>query len=139
MNRQELSRDIHNSMYQQRNRRGYATPVDTFMDCGIISRKVYDDWRFGKIPYLEKCCNGNLKTLSFALHEMRTYAARNGWKSSLCFYKKWGTKKKNGQGRKPVIPLRFSKSGNPDIEKQYSTHFVDTEKIKKLKEKMLDE
>lgn len=49
-----------------------------------------------------------------------------------------GVKKKNGQGHKPVISLRFSKSGNSDIEKQYATHFVDTEKIKQLKEKILD-
>ena len=51
----------------------------------------------------------------------------------LCYYKKWGVKKKNGQGHKPVIPLRFSKSGNLEIEKWYATHFVDTKRIAVLK------
>lgn len=44
-----------------------------------------------------------------------------------------GVKKKNGQGHKPVVPLRFSKSGNPEIEKWYTTHFVDTKRIAALK------
>ena len=41
--------------------------------------------------------------------------------------------KKNGQGHKPVIPLRFSKSGNLEIEKWYATHFVNTKRIAVLK------
>ena len=49
------------------------------------------------------------------------------------YYKQWGVKKKNGQGHKPVIPLRFSKSGNSEIEKWYATHFVDTKRIAALK------
>ena len=49
-------------MYQQWKKRGYATPVDTLMDCGILSKKSYDEWRFGQISYLERCCNANLKT-----------------------------------------------------------------------------
>ena len=134
MIQKELIGAVHNSMYQQWKKRGYATPVDTLMDCGILSKKSYDEWRFGQISYLERCCNANLKTLSFVLHQMRIFANKNGWKSSYCYYKQWGTKKK--QGHKPVIPLRFSKSGNEDIEKQYSTHFVDAEQIRKLKEKI---
>lgn len=42
-------------------------------------------------------------------------------------------KKKNGQGHKPVVPLRFSKSGAPDIERWYGTHFVDSKRIEQLK------
>ena len=47
---------------------------------------------------------------------------------------------KSGKGRKPVILLRFSKSGKEDIERAYATHFVDvkrTEQIKKEKEDKL--
>ena len=42
-------------------------------------------------------------------------------------------KKKDGQGHKPVIPLRFSKSGEAEIERWYATHFVDKKKISLLK------
>ena len=32
-----------------------------------------------------------------------------------------------------MIQLRFSKSGDPEVEKWYSTHFVDAKRIKELK------
>ena len=59
-------------------------------------------------------------------------------KPSFCYYKQWGTKKKNGQGRKPVIPLRFSKSGNPDVDGTYATHYVDTKRIEQIKKESQD-
>lgn len=42
-------------------------------------------------------------------------------------------KKRNGQGHKPVVQLRFSKSGDPDIERWYGTHFVDSRRLEQLK------
>ena len=53
------------------------------------------------------------------MKQIRSYASKNGLKPSFCYYKRWGVKKKNGQGHKPVYPLRFSKSGKVDIEKAY--------------------
>lgn len=47
-------------------------------------------------------------------------------------------KKKGGQGHKPVIPLRFSKSGDPEIERWYATHFVDTKRVSQLKAAALE-
>lgn len=75
------------------------------------------EWRFGKIPYPEAACSCNLRQLNLILNEMRVYSEKFGYKPSFCYYKRWGTKKKNGQGKKPVIPLRFSKSGNASLEK----------------------
>ena len=80
VNQKELAGLVHDSMYQQWEKRGYAAPVDTLMDCNVLSQKDYEDWRFGKIPYLEKCCTANLGKLSFILHEMRVYAKKCGWK-----------------------------------------------------------
>lgn len=45
-----------------------------------------------------------------------------------------GSKEKERAGEKPVIKLKFSKSGADDIEKWYATHFVDTKRIEQLKE-----
>jgi|SRR3712207_204207 len=125
---------IHSSMYQQLKKRGYATPVDVLMDLEILSKKDYELWRDGKIPYLEKSCNINLKKLSTILHEMRVYAKKSNLKPSYTVYKQWAVKKRNGQGRKPVIKLRFSKSGSDDIEKWYAIHFVDMRIMEDLKE-----
>lgn len=129
----ELVGKVNSSMYHQWQERGFATPIDTLMDCGVLTKKAYEEWRFGKVSYLEKSCTVNLRKLSFVLHQMRVYAKKQGWKESLCYYKQWGVKKKSGQGHKPVVSLRFSKSGDTKVEKQYATHFVDVDKVKQLK------
>ena len=107
---------IHNSMYHQCQERGYATVVDVFMDIGILDRKKYEDWRKGKIRYLESVCMINLHKLSGFLAIMRKYASKNGLKPSYTFYRQWGAKRK--------IQLRFSKSGQGYIERLYATHYV---------------
>lgn len=121
-------------MYHQLKKRGYATAVDVLMDLNILSKENYELWRNGKVQYLEKVCNINLKKLATILHEMRVYAKKMSLKPSYCLYKKWSVKKKNGQGKKPLIKLKFSKSGMEDIEKWYATHFVDIKRIEQLKE-----
>ena len=133
MNNQELVAKVNSSMYRQCRDRGFAAPVDVLMDIGILQKDKYEDWRFGRVSYLERVCAINLHKLSTVRHQMRVYAQKAGLKPSFCYYKQWGTKKKGGQGRKPVIPLRFSKSGNPDVERWYATHFVDSKRIAELK------
>ena len=132
MNEKELIGKIHSSMYHQLQVRGYATPVDVLIDTGILPKQKYEDWRFGRVRYLEAVCNSNLKRLSFVLHQMRVYAQAHELKPSFCYYKRWGVKKK-GQGRGAVIPLRFSRSGNAEIERRYATHYVDEKRIAQLK------
>lgn len=135
MNEKELIGRIHSAMYQQCQRRGYAAPVDVMMEIGVLPKQKYEDWRFGRVDYLERVCTVNLKKLSFIMRQMRLYAQKAGLKPSFCYYRRWGVKKKSGQGHKPVIQLRFSKSGNPEIERWYATHFVDTKQIERLKER----
>lgn len=124
---------IHSSMYHQCQRRGYATPVDVLMEIGVLPKKQYEAWRNGKVPYLEGVCTVNLHKLSFIMKQMRLCAQKQGWKPSFCYYKQWGLQKKNGQGHKPVVKLRFSKSGDPEIERSYATHFVDLARTAQLK------
>ena len=133
MNNRELTGKVHSAMYRQCKDRGYAAPVDVLMDVGYLSKADYENWRFGRVSYLERVCMANLSKLSLIMHEMRVCAKKAGLKPSFCYYKQWGVKKKGGQGRKPVIPLRFSKSGAPEIERWYATHFVDTKRVSQLK------
>ena len=129
----QLIGPVHSSMYHQIQDRGYAALVDVLMDCGVLSKKAYEEWRFDRTPYLEKSCTVNLKKLSSIMHQIRVYAQKNSLKPSVCVYKLWGVKKKGGQGRKPVIRLRFSKSGNEKIEQWYSTHYLDIDRINQIK------
>lgn len=133
MTDKEIIGKVHAAVYRQCRNRGYATPVDVLMDIGVLSKQNYENWRFGRVPYLEAVCSVNLRKLSFILHQMRVYAQRAGLKPSFTCYKQWGVKKKAGQGRRPVVPLRFSKSGDPGVERWYATHFVDSTQISHLK------
>ncbi|KJR44915.1 Recombinase [Desulfosporosinus sp. I2] len=90
---------------------------DCVVKIGVLSAKDYEDWRFGRVPYLEKVCKTNLSKLSFIIKELRAYALENHLKSSSTAYNQCGVK-----GKK--IPLRFSKSGYTVIEEAYATHYV---------------
>lgn len=133
MKESELTGKINSAVYHRCQDRGYAAPADVLVDIGVLPKKKYEEWRFGKVNYLEQVCSCNLKKLSFIMKQIRSCAEKSGLKPSFCYYKQWGVKKKNGQGHKPVIPLRFSKSGNPEIERAYATHYVDRERTEKIK------
>jgi hypothetical protein len=96
--------------------KGYISPVDLLIAMEKLSSINYEDWRMGKIPYLERVCESNLSKLTLIMKELRSYARENGLKSSLTVYQKWG------KGNK--IRLRFSKSGIPQIEEAYATHYI---------------
>ena len=133
MNNRELTSKVNSAMYRQCRDRGFATPVDVLMEIGYLSKNDYENWWHGRVPYLERVCTANLSKLSTVMRQMRVYAQKAGLKPSFCYYKQWGVKKKSGQGHKPVIPLRVSKSGAPEIEKWYATHFVDAKRVSQLK------
>ena len=132
MNDEELRARVRESMFRQCHMRGYAAPVDVLMDIGALSKKNYEDWRFGRADTLERVCSMNLSKLSAVLREMYACAKAQNLKPSFCYYKRWGVKKK-GQGRRTVLPLRFSRSGDAEIERRYATHYVDEKRIAQLK------
>jgi len=116
MDKDNLTGQVHNSMYHQLRARGYAAPVDVLIDLDVLSRTDYENWRFGKVDYLERVCKVNLRRLSEIMRIVREYASRNELKPSFTFYRRYGSK-----GRQK---LRFSKSGNESIERNYATHYL---------------
>lgn len=36
---------VQSAMYHQCQKRGYAAPVDAFMDIGVLPKKKMEDWR----------------------------------------------------------------------------------------------
>ena len=56
MNDEELRARVRESMFRQCHMRGYAAPVDVLMDIGALSKKNYEDWRFGRADTLERVC-----------------------------------------------------------------------------------
>ena len=89
MNDKELIGKVHSAVYHQCQRRGYAAPVDVLMEIGVLPKQKYEDWRFGRVDYLERVCMVNLRKLSFIMRQMRVYAQKTGLKPSFCYYKQW--------------------------------------------------
>ena len=124
MNNQELTKRVHTAMANQCKVRGYTTPVDVLMEIGVLSKANYKNGRHGR-GYTGSGLYLYFSKLSLIMHEIRSYAKKNKLKPSFTVYKQWKTKQK--------IILRFSKHGNPSIEKGYATHYIDSVQIQALK------
>ena len=116
MNDGELRGKVHSAVYTLVKDRGFASPVDVLMEIGALSKDDYERWRFGRVDYLERVCKTNLRKLSLVNREIRAYAKKHDLKPSWTDYRKWG----KGENTR----LRFSKSGDEQIERLYATHYV---------------
>jgi len=117
----EVKRLVHSNCYEK----GYVCSIDVLMQLGYLSQRNYEDWRFGRVEYFERLCKTNLGKLTFINRLIRTYAIELNLKSSWTAYE-------FGKGIK--LRLRFSKSGDKKIEDNYSTHYVDVERVVELRE-----
>jgi hypothetical protein len=97
----------------------FVAPVEVLLRLQRISKQQHEDWRFGRIPYLERVCIGNLSKMSTILRILEHHARAIGLKPSQTVYHKWG------RGGKHIV-LRFSKTGQPALEAAYSRHYVAT-------------
>lgn len=125
MNRTELKNRIKGISNQLITEKGFICSIDILYELDILSKAQIKDWRFGKIPYLEKVCNKNLGTLTFINRTIKEIAKEKNLKPSWTAYNKFG---KGIKSR-----LTFSKTKDENIETAYATHYIDTEKIKELK------
>lgn len=117
VNNEELKHKVYSNVSSILKEKNYISPVDLLMKIGVLSAKDYEDWRFGRVPYLEKVCKTNVSKLSFIMKELRAHALANHLRPSWTAYNQWGVK-----GKK--ISLCFCKSGDSGIEEAYSTHYV---------------
>jgi hypothetical protein len=63
MNEKDTMSAIHNSMYYQILNNRYATTVQVLIDLQILTQDEYENWRFGRVDYLERVCKVNLSRL----------------------------------------------------------------------------
>jgi hypothetical protein len=96
--------------------KGYVTAVDVLVGLGWLSSDKLEDWRRGRVPYLERVVVANLSKISFAMKALRSWALRGKLYGSETVYKRWG--------KGPKTALRFSKSGTAAVEAAYCTHFI---------------
>jgi hypothetical protein len=86
--------------------------IDLMLGLDWLTPDKLNDWKKGKVPYLERIITTNLKKISRAMKEFKSWAVHSKLKASNTVYKH-----KNYR-------LRFSKTGQLNIETAYSTHYV---------------
>ena len=93
-----------------------VAPVDVLVRMELLKPKRLEDWRRGRVPYLEKVIDCNLNRLSRLLRILRFHAHDSKLEPSVTAYMRWG--------KGPKQRLRFTKTGNPKLEATYARHFV---------------
>lgn len=94
-----------------------VTPIDVLIRMELLKPEDVENWRFGRVPYLERVIHCNLTKLGRILRILRMHAHDLKLVPSQTAYVRWG---KRGHR----APLRFSKTGDPNVEEAYSRHFV---------------
>jgi hypothetical protein len=97
-------------------RQQYVSAIDVLCGMGLLIPSQVDSWRRGRIDFLERVIQGNLSKISSSMAMFRHWAQQKGLKPSETGYVR--------RTRSGTIPLQFSKSRNPAIEKNYRTHYI---------------
>src|SRR5438105_12329859 len=100
----------------------YVSPVDVLVGIGWLDPGAVKRWRYGQVDYLERVVQTNLSRISEATKLFRTWATEKELIASETAYVARTTTRET---------LRFSKSGNPNIERCYRTHWVSSELTEK--------
>ncbi len=116
LNRKQLQTNLSTVTSELLKEKGSISFVDVFMKLGYLDPKEYENWRMKRVPYLERVIKINPGKINFIMKTVRRNSLNGNLTPSWTGYKSWGKGKKS--------ELRFSKTGDPDIEKTYATHFV---------------
>jgi hypothetical protein len=131
-NSPELEKRVHRAAEAALARQQYVSAIDVLCGMGLLAPVRVDDWRRGRIDFLERVIQGNLHRISSSMAIFRRWAAEKGLKPSETGYVR--------HTRGGTVALQFSKSGDPKIEKSYSTHYVSPslgeQKLQELQEKL---
>jgi hypothetical protein len=92
-------------------KRKFVTAIDVLVGVGWLEPRRVDEWRQGRVDYLERVTVANLGKISTAMRSFRRWAQARGLRPSETAYLARTRDRR---------PLRFSKSG----ERSYRTHWV---------------
>ena len=93
-----------------------VAPVAVLVDMGLLAPEKLEDWRRGRVRYLEAVINCNLTRLSRILRILGFHAHDLKLVPSVTAYMRWG--------KGPTPRLRFTLTGEPNLEEAYARHFV---------------
>jgi len=120
VNKRDLEKKLHPITDNLFKTKGYICLTDVFVGLGYLTEKDVENWRFRKVPYLEKSIKVNLSKISFICKVVHSNCKNGKLRESRTAYMSWG------KGKKQI--LQFSKTGRKEIEDAYSTHYLKPEK-----------
>jgi len=107
----------------------YVSPLDVLVGIGWLDLGAVKRWRQGQIDDLEHVIQTKLPRISEAMRLFRSWATEKGLFASETDY----------LARTPQRQrLRFSRSGNPTIERLYRTHWVSPELSESKRERLAE-
>ena len=109
--------------------RKFVTSIDVLVGLGWLEPRRVEEWRQGRVDYLERVVAASLGKISTAMRVFRHWARDRGLKPSETGYVA------RSRGRRP---LRFSKSGDPAIERAYRTHWVSPELSERKRARLVE-
>lgn len=99
-------------------KRKFVSAIDVLVGVGWLEPRRVDEWRQGRVEYLERATIASLGKISTAMRCFRRWAQKRGLQPSETVYVARTRDRR---------PLRFSRSGDPAIERAYRTHWVSPE------------
>lgn len=117
-NRENIDRRVVRAAEAALAKRKFVTAIDVLVGVGWLQPRSVDEWRQGRVDYLERVTVANLGKISTAMRSLRRWAQARGLKPSETAYVARTRDRR---------PLRFSKSGDAGIERAYRTHWVSPE------------
>ncbi len=117
-NRGDIDRRVARAAEAALAKRKFVTAIDVLVGVGWLEPRRVDEWRQGRVDYLERVTVANLGKMSTAMRSFRRWAQARGLQPSETEYVARTRDRR---------PLRFSKSGDAGIERAYRTHWVSPE------------
>ncbi len=109
--------------------RKFVTAIDVLVGVGWLEPRRVDEWRQGRIDYLERATTASLRKISTALRCFRRWARSRGLRPSEVAYVARTRDRRQ---------LQFSKSGDPGIERAYRTHWVSGELSERTRARLVE-
>ncbi len=111
-------------------RQRFVSAIDVLVGVGWLTHGQVDQWRQGRVEYLERLTAANLHRVSRAMAIFRRWAPSRGLLPSETDY----VARTRDRRR-----LRFSASGDPTIERAYRTHWVSPELSEAKRQRLADQ
>ncbi len=127
--RSDIERRVARAAEAALAQRRFVTAIDVLVGVGWLVPRRVDEWRQGRVDYLEQVTVANLGKISTAMCSFRRWARARGLKPSETVY----VARTRDRRR-----LRFSKSGDPEIELAYRTHWVSPELSERKRARMAE-